>query len=115
MLAAGLSGFNGPRSLASRNVCHAVRRSTRATPNCAKLLYNPRPRGTNDMTSLYIGTVAALLLALPARAATNPVDEASGDEVERSYIGSWDGRGCNDSNGWQCVHLELFFDFRIPW
>lgn len=59
---------------------------------------------------LLSGLVALLMVGMVSAYDTDPADT----EVDRSYIGSWSGTSCQNTNKWSCVHLEIYFDFRLP-
>ncbi len=63
---------------------------------------------------LLSGLVALLMIGMVT--AGEVYEQETGDEVERSYIGGWDGnRACENTNAWKCVRIEFFIDFPIPW
>jgi hypothetical protein len=63
---------------------------------------------------LLSGLVALLMVGMVTAGDVGALPD--GDEVERSYIGSFVGGKCLDDLQWKCVHVEFegSFDIKLP-
>lgn len=63
---------------------------------------------------LLSGLVALLMVGMVTAGEVSVLD-AGGEEVERSYFGSGGNKVCEDTDSWECVHLEFWINFKLPW